>query len=283
MTSNQARDIIVDQINNKKSQTFIIEGSYKVGQLALASNIINNFNPSDHNNDIIWISKDTEKLIIGLPEIEIIKHNINQTPLYSKYTFFVIQDADFLNKESQNALLKIIEEPSKHSIILLLGTYHQLLPTIYSRCMSLYLAPKPATDISLGRYDLELEIEKNPDLLMTIEEIWVNYLNTLESDELEIFSNAQVFSNYSGELLLFVLESIHFMITLAHTDKKSYNNIMLSESLKQQLNNIVSKTTSSWNYIALSNLQDLKKTILFSNSKNILAIEKFLLNNKPTI
>lgn len=283
MTSNQARDIIVDQINNKKSQTFIIEGSYKVGQLALASNIINNFNPSDHNNDIIWISKDTEKLIIGLPEIEIIKHNINQTPLYSKYTFFVIQDADFLNKESQNALLKIIEEPSKHSIILLLGTYHQLLPTIYSRCMSLYLAPKPATDISLGRYDLELEIEKNPDLLMTIEEIWVNYLNTLESDELEIFSNAQVFSNYPGELLLFVLESIHFMITLAHTDKKSYNNIMLSESLKQQLNNIVSKTTSSWNYIALSNLQDLKKTILFSNSKNILAIEKFLLNNKPTI
>lgn len=283
MTSNQARDIIVDQINNKKSQTFIIEGSYKVGQLALASNIINNFNPSDHNNDIIWISKDTEKLIIGLPEIEIIKHNINQTPLYSKYTFFVIQDADFLNKESQNALLKIIEEPSKHSIILLLGTYHQLLPTIYSRCMSLYLAPKPATDISLGRYDLELEIEKNPDLLMTIEEIWVNYLNTLESDELEIFSNAQVFSNYPGELLLFVLESIHFMITLAHTDKKSYNNIMLSESLKQQLNNIVSKTTSSWNYIALINLQDLKKTILFSNSKNILAIEKFLLNNKPTI
>lgn len=283
MTSNQARDIIVDQINNKKSQTFIIEGSYKVGQLALASNIINNFNPSDHNNDIIWISKDTEKLIIGLPEIEIIKHNINQTPLYSKYTFFVIQDADFLNKESQNALLKIIEEPSKHSIILLLGTYHQLLPTIYSRCMSLYLAPKPATDISLGRYDLELEIEKNPDLLMTIEEIWVNYLNTLESDELEIFSNAQVFSNYPGELLLFVLESIHFMITLAHTDKKSYNNIMLSESLKQQLNNIVSKTTSSWNYIALSNLQDLKKTILFSNSKNILAIEKFLLNNKLNI
>jgi DNA polymerase III delta prime subunit len=283
MTSQQAKDIILDQINNKKSQTFIIEGSYKVGQVALARDIISNFNPNNNNNDIIWINKDLEKSSIGLDDIEIIKHNINQTPLYSKYTFFVIQDADFLNKESQNALLKIIEEPSRHSIIFLLGTYHQLLPTIYSRCMSLYLGPNNPTDITLGRYDLQLEIEKNPDLLITIEQIWNQYLQTLESDEIEIFSNAQMLSAYPIELLLFVFESIHFVITLAHTDKTSYTNIRLSKSLKQQLNNIVNKTTAKWNYNTLSSLQNLKKTILFSNSKNILAIEQFLFNNKPNI
>lgn len=283
MTINQAKDIILDQINNKKSQTFLIEGSYKAGQIALARDIISNFNPNNYNGDIIWITKDVEKSSIGLPDIAIIKHNINQTPLYSKYTFFVIQDADFLNKESQNALLKIIEEPSRHSIILLLGTYHQLLPTIYSRCMSLYIDPKPTTDITLGHYDLQLEIEKNPDLLIIIEQIWKNYLQTLESDEIEIFNNAKILSDYSIELLLFVLESVHFVITLAYTDKTSYTNIRLSKSLKQQLNNIITKTTVKWNYEILNNLQDLKKTILFSNSKNILAIEQFLFNNKPNI
>lgn len=283
MTSNQAKGIILEQINNKKSQTFLIEGSYKAGQIALARDIISNFNPNNYNGDIIWITKDVEKSSIGLTDIVIIKHNINQTPLYSKYTFFVIQDADFLNKESQNALLKIIEEPSRYSIILLLGTYHQLLPTIYSRCMSLYIDPKPTTDITLGRYDLQLEIEKNPDLLIIIEQIWNNYLQTLESDEIEIFNNAKILSDYSIELLLFVLESVHFVITLAYTDKTSYTNIRLSKSLKQQLNNIITKTTVKWNYETLNNLQDLKKTILFSNSKNILAIEQFLFNNKPNI
>jgi hypothetical protein len=283
MTINQAKDIILDQISNNKSQTFLIEGSYGVGKVALARDIISNFNSSDYGNDIIWITKDSEKSSIGLSEIEIIKHNINKTPLYSKYTFFVIQDADFLNKESQNALLKIIEEPSNHSIIILLGTYHQLLPTIYSRCMSLYLDPQTATDITLGRYDLELDIEKNPDLLLILEQIWSKYLQTLESDEIEIFNNAKILSDYPIELLLFVLESVHFVITLAYTDKTRYTNIRLSKSLKQQLNHIISKTNAKWNYDTLINLQDLKKSILFSNRKNILAIEQFLFNNKSNI
>jgi len=230
MTSQQAKDIILDQINNKKSQTFIIEGSYKVGQVALVRDIISNFNPNNYNGDVIWITKDVEKSSIGLPDIAIIKHNINQTPRYSKYTFFVIQDADFLNKESQNALLKIIEEPSRHSIILLLGTYHQLLPTIHSRCMSLYIDPKTTTDITLGRYDLQLEIEKNPDLLIIIEQIWKNYLQTLESDEIEIFNNAKILSDYSIELLLFILESVHFVITFAYTVRTSYTIFKLSKS-----------------------------------------------------
>ncbi|MGA1050269.1 MAG: hypothetical protein ACO3TG_02130 [Minisyncoccia bacterium] len=284
MTSKQAKTIILDQINNKKSQTFLIEGSYQVGQVSLAKEIINCFTQTNsNNNDIIWIKKDIDKSRIGISVIDIIKHNINHTPLYSPYTFIVIEDADFLTRESQNALLKIIEEPSKHSIILLLGTYHQLLPTIYSRCMSLYLDPKPATDISLGRDDLQIAIEASPDLLITIEEMWANYLHILEADEIEIFTNIQIFATYPIELLLFIFESIHFMITLAHTDKTSYTNIRLSNSLNQQLNNIVSKTNSKWNYNTLISLQHLKKTILFSNRKNTLAIEQFLLNNKPNI
>jgi hypothetical protein len=286
MTNNQARDIIINQINHKKSQTFLIEGSYKVGQMALAKSIIQNFNQFNSNNnanDIIWIKKDIEKSSIGLSEIEVIKHNINQTPLSSPYTFFIIEEADFLTKEAQNALLKIIEEPSKYSIIFLLGTYHQLLPTIYSRCLTIYLDIMELQDISLGHYDLQLEMQANPNLFDNIEQVWGIYLNILTADEIEIFNYTQKLQEYPIDLVLFVLESIHFVITLAYTDKTSYTNIKLSKSLNQELNNIINTITPSWNYKALSSLQDIKKTILFSNRKNILALEEFLLSNHPFI
>lgn len=280
MTINQAKKIILEQIENQKSQTFLIEGSYKVGQLALVREIIQNYN-QDNSQDVFWVDKDLEKYSIGLPDIQIIKHHINQTPLYSKYNFFIINNADFLNKEAQNSLLKVIEEPGKNSIILLLTTYHQLLPTIYSRCLNLYLDPiYPITDLSLGHSDLQLEMQKDVALYNTIKQIWLDYLSFLQADEIEIFNYTTKIQNHPIELVLFIIESIHFLIALAHTDNSSYTKIRLPKNLNQILDNIITKTKVQQNYKILKDLQSLKKTILFSNSKNILAIEKFLISNK---
>lgn len=279
MTSNQAKEIILSQIKNQKSQTFLIEGSYKVGQLALVREIIQNFK-STNTQDIVWVDKDPEKSSLGLTEIAIIKHHINQTPLYSQYNFFIIKNADFLNKEAQNSLLKIIEEPNKHSIIFFLGTYHQLLPTIYSRCISLYLDPNDSQDLSLGHYDLELEMQSNLELTQQIEQIWLDYLNLIQADEIEILNYTTKIQNHPIELVLFIIESIHFLIALAHTDKTSYTKIRLPKNLNQILDNSITKIQSKQNYKILKDLQSLKKIIFFSNSKNILAIEKFLISNK---
>ena len=280
MTNNQAKKIILEQIENQKSQTFLIEGSYKVGQLALAKSIVQNYN-QDNLQDVFWIDKNHEKSSIGLTEIEIIKHHINQTPLYNKYNFFIINNADFLNKEAQNSLLKVIEEPGKNSIILLLTTYHQLLPTIYSRCLNLYLDPTyPITDLSLGHYDLQLEMQADINLVQEIEQIWLVYLNLLQADEIEIFNYVSKINDYNIELFLFILESVHFLISLAHTDNSSYTKIRLPKKLNQILDNIIIKTEIQNKYKILKDLQSLKKTILFSNSKNTLAIEKFLISNK---
>lgn len=280
MTSNQAKKIILEQIENQKSQTFLIEGSYKVGQLDLANTIIQSYT-KNNSEDVFWIDKDLEKSSIGLPDIQIIKHHINQTPLYSKYNFFIVNNADFLNKEAQNSLLKVIEEPGKNSVILLLTTYHQLLPTIYSRCLNLYLDPiYPIIDLSLGHFDLQLEMENNADLSDTIEQIWLDYFNFLQDDEIEIFNYTHKINSYPIELFLFIVESIHFLIALAHTDNSSYTKIRLPKNLNQILDNIITKTQVQQNYKILKDLQNLKKTILFSNSKNILAIERFLISNK---
>ena len=55
---------------------------------------------------------------------------------------FVIDEAELLEAEAQNALLKTLEEPPPHTYILLLTTrLDRLLPTIRSRCQQVAFGP----------------------------------------------------------------------------------------------------------------------------------------------
>ncbi|HSP86797.1 MAG TPA: hypothetical protein VLN45_01585, partial [Ignavibacteriaceae bacterium] len=59
-----------------------------------------------------------------------------------KYRFILISDAHLMNEESQNALLKNLEEPPEGVIFILLTPYPDLLrETILSRCWNLNFQP----------------------------------------------------------------------------------------------------------------------------------------------
>lgn len=61
------------------------------------------------------------------------------TPYEAKWKIFIIHDADRMLPSSANALLKTFEEPWRESIIILLSNNPTaLLPTILSRCRSVY-------------------------------------------------------------------------------------------------------------------------------------------------
>ena len=61
-------------------------------------------------------------------------HDISLTPYYGKRKVAVIDDADHLNVEGANCLLKTLEEPPDKSLLILIGTSeHRQLPTILSR------------------------------------------------------------------------------------------------------------------------------------------------------
>lgn len=62
-------------------------------------------------------------------------HDIRMTPMSGGRRIAIIDDCDFLEAQSANALLKTLEEPPPRAIIILLGTSLQRqLPTIRSRC-----------------------------------------------------------------------------------------------------------------------------------------------------
>jgi len=71
-------------------------------------------------------------------------HDIAIKPFLGGRKVAVIDDADYLNAESANALLKTLEEPPPRSVLILIGTsIARQLPTIRSRCQVVRFEPLP--------------------------------------------------------------------------------------------------------------------------------------------
>ena len=74
--------------------------------------------------------------------------DIQIKPYSSPYKIYIVDEAEKLSPQAQNALLKTIEEPPAYAVILLLTTNTgMLLPTILSRCVVLDLKPVPSEKI----------------------------------------------------------------------------------------------------------------------------------------
>lgn len=76
-------------------------------------------------------------------------HDLSHTPMAGGRKVALICDAEKLNEESANALLKTLEEPPPHSLIILIANQiDSILPTIRSRCQVLRFNPLSAADIT---------------------------------------------------------------------------------------------------------------------------------------
>lgn len=108
-----------------------------------------------HNHpDIIWVSH-SKPNSIGVEDIrEQINNNIMVKPYSSRYKIYIVDDADKMTVQAQNALLKTIEEPPSYGLLLLLTVNASaLLPTILSRCVVLNL--KPVDNDQIKKYLVE--------------------------------------------------------------------------------------------------------------------------------
>lgn len=111
-----------------------------------------------------------EKTIISVEDIRIqLNNDIQIKPYSGKYKIYIIDEAEKMNEQAQNALLKTIEEPPEYAKILLLTNNSTLfLPTILSRCVILDFKPLPK-DLIKGYL---MEKYKVPDYLADISAVF---------------------------------------------------------------------------------------------------------------
>lgn len=70
--------------------------------------------------------------------------DVDIRPYQNGRKVYIIPDAQMMNEQAQNALLKTLEEPPEYAVIILLSANEDmLLPTIRSRCIKLPLSPLP--------------------------------------------------------------------------------------------------------------------------------------------
>ncbi len=87
-----------------------------------------------NNPDILRLAE-TDKNSIGIDEIKKLISRLKFKPYQSKRKVAVIENAESMTHEAQNAFLKTLEDiPDRTFIILIVSNHTKLLPTILSRC-----------------------------------------------------------------------------------------------------------------------------------------------------
>ena len=143
---------------NKISHAYILNGEKSAGKMMLAEAFAMALQceeqgtepcmrcrscrqAKEHNQpDIIYVTHEKTNTI----SVDDIRHQVNNDivikPYSSKYKVYIIDEAEKMTIQAQNALLKTIEEPPVYAILLLLTTNASaFLPTILSRCITLNL------------------------------------------------------------------------------------------------------------------------------------------------
>ncbi|MBI2028745.1 MAG: hypothetical protein HYT07_04010 [Candidatus Levybacteria bacterium] len=186
--------------------------------------------------DPIDISTNSFEKALGIEDVRNIQKKIFLKPLRSKSKAVVFEVYEGITTESQNALLKILEEPPKNTTIIIVANKITLfLPTILSRCKIIVLKEN---NIQLSKEDASL------------------YLNILKSLEIggvgERLKIAQDLTKNSENVIPW-LEKMTLVVRQELIE--NYNDPRYLNLLKQFQNTFeVIKNTNVNKRIALENL-----------------------------
>jgi len=91
----------------------------------------------------------TEKLSIGVDEVRDLVRRSALAPAGRRWQIMIVEDADRLTEQANNALLKAIEEPTSQTVWMLCApTTEDLLPTIRSRCRLVTLSTPTTEEVA---------------------------------------------------------------------------------------------------------------------------------------
>ncbi|MBR1478805.1 MAG: DNA polymerase III subunit delta' [Lachnospiraceae bacterium] len=106
---------------------------------------------TDNHPDIKYVLHDKPNTV-GIDDIRTqINNDVIIRPYSSERKIYILNEAEKMNTQAQNALLKTLEEPPEYAtIILLTSNVNAFLPTILSRCIKLDM--KPVADEKIKNY-----------------------------------------------------------------------------------------------------------------------------------
>ncbi|MCG3625968.1 DNA polymerase III subunit delta' [Clostridioides difficile] len=194
---------------NKLNNAYMFEGMDGIGKKKFAdelSKLLLDYENLENSPDYVLIKPDGNSIKIA--QIRNLQSDILIRP-HKDYKIYIINNAEKMTVEAQNALLKTLEEPPNYAIIILVtNNKESLLETIKSRCDIIKFSPIPIED--LKRYLINTGIEEERAQLLAI------------------------FSRGSIENALNLSQSSEF--SMMREDIQQYIQIMLDKNIVEILN-----------------------------------------------
>jgi DNA polymerase-3 subunit delta' len=192
--------------------------------------------------DVIFIQAEENKNI-KIDEIRSLKSTLSNSSLSGNYRFTIIDEVEFLNQNSINALLKTLEEPSDNNFFILINNQQaKLIDTISSRCLknNIFLNSTQRTEaINYLVKDRKIESLINfnnnltPGLFLKFNEIFLKY-KISEDDPLFIKLNSLI-NGYKKDkdkslinLAFFLIDDLFFQ--KIKTNKNDINFLLETKS-----------------------------------------------------
>ena len=122
-------------------------------------------NGSNPNFTLIDIAPD--KKFIDINQIRNLINDLNKSSFNSKPRFVLIDNIEYLNLNSINALLKTLEEPVENTFFILIHNNKKILPTLLSRCLNFKISLSNEKMINISNRLLKYEVHDliNKDLI----------------------------------------------------------------------------------------------------------------------
>lgn len=134
--------------NGLLSHAYLFVGQDSAGKKLFTEDICISLTGRGFNNNpnLKFIRPDAkkDKHRIDIESIRDLKLFMSLKPYSSEYKLAVIEDAEMISDAAVNAMLKILEEPPKRSVLILISSKSGMLPrTILSRCETVLFSPVP--------------------------------------------------------------------------------------------------------------------------------------------
>ena len=169
------------------------------------------------NPNFTLIDLDDEKKSIDINQIRLLINNLNKSSFNEKPRFVLIDNIEYLNKNSVNALLKVLEEPNPNIHFILINNNKTVLSTLSSRCINfkIWMSNNDCIETANKLLDLKINDYVNND--------FINYYST---------------PGY-----------IYNLINFAKNNNYDLNDLNLKQFLKILIKNNHFKKDNKFNYI----------------------------------
>jgi len=248
--------------------SFLIVGGTKKKRQIKTHVVVAQFIARPNKFDTTILEPEEDKQTIVIEQIRDLQHQLSLKPHSAKYKTGIILEAQRMTTEAQNALLKTLEEPPAHSVLILTAPSAKiLLPTTVSRCQIVRL---PA------EIDLDFESEEHQRQAQEFLELlqqgrgerlaWVEDNKKIISDQPSLLNTLDIWISVLRDLLL----------TNSGCQPLTLNSFNGSSSSSKPPTSKLDKSISLHSSILLT--QKTKNLITKTNVSSRLALEVLLLD-----